>query len=53
MESTKTEIDQFLQNKNYFHTFLLRRGYFMPHKQCSAVTIPFMDAVFRGTCFIP
>ena len=53
MKSTKDAVDQFLLDKHYFHSFLLRRGYFVPHKKGSAVTIPFMDAVFTGQCFLP
>ena len=43
----------YLQNKELFYQFMLRKGYFMPSYKCEGLNVPFMHAVFTGECYLP
>ena len=49
----KTEIDLYLQNRDLFYLFMLRKDYFLPDISMSGVSIPFMNDVFTGVCYLP
>ena len=51
--SRKQEVDTYITNKTTFYEFMLRKGFFMPEAKCSAVTVDFMDKVFRHQVWCP
>ena len=51
--SKKEQVDYYLGNKKAFYHFMLRKKFFMPDLKCSAVTVAWMDEVWRGEVWCP
>ena len=51
--SNKERVDFYLGNKRALYDFLLRKKFFMPEFKSSAVTVEFMDEVWRSEVYLP